>query len=273
MAAGRPEHPAGPVAPSIQLPFSVGTTSFVLFDHALPNVEWLAGKVDDIQLLLLEPDGDLPSAADIERMKAVAALYGLSFTVHLPNLMAAGSNDAQRAAVDAAARLMALSAPLDPFGWVVHLDPGVPEPGPDRDRWIERGADSVVRLARAFGGDVAKVRVENQQARDLAPNRDVAAASGCRLCLDLGHVLAAGADPFAAVDAHLPEADHLHVHGVADRDHRALEHFPDLGRLVERLVACDFAGVFTIEVFGQDPFERSMAALRRAIRELDGGTG
>jgi len=37
-------------------PFRVGATSYVLPDHILPNVEYLAPMVDDVELVLFETD-------------------------------------------------------------------------------------------------------------------------------------------------------------------------------------------------------------------------
>ena len=38
------------------LPFRLGTTSYILPDDILPNGRYLAGKVDDVELVLYEVD-------------------------------------------------------------------------------------------------------------------------------------------------------------------------------------------------------------------------
>ena len=45
--------------------FRIGTTSYVIPDDILPNVEYLASRVDDVQLVLFETDeygSNLPDA-------------------------------------------------------------------------------------------------------------------------------------------------------------------------------------------------------------------
>ena len=52
-------------------PFRVGATSYVIPDHILPNVEYLAPLVDDVELVLFETDeygSNLPDTSVIERL-------------------------------------------------------------------------------------------------------------------------------------------------------------------------------------------------------------
>ena len=39
-----------------ELPFRLGTTSYIIPDDILPNVRYLAGKVKDIELVLFDID-------------------------------------------------------------------------------------------------------------------------------------------------------------------------------------------------------------------------
>ena len=45
------ENPPG--AP-VQIPFRTGATSYVIADDLLPNARYLAGKVDDMELVLFD---------------------------------------------------------------------------------------------------------------------------------------------------------------------------------------------------------------------------
>ena len=68
-------------------PFRIGTTSYIIPDEIIPNVRYLAGLVDDIELVLFEVDdgpNNLPDAAAIKELQSLAARHQLTYTVHLP---------------------------------------------------------------------------------------------------------------------------------------------------------------------------------------------
>ncbi len=67
-------------------PFRFGTTSYIVPDEIIPNVEFLKERVDDIELVLFESDefSNLPSEDDIRRLANTADEHGLSYSVHLP---------------------------------------------------------------------------------------------------------------------------------------------------------------------------------------------
>jgi hypothetical protein len=68
-------------------PFRLGTTSYVLPADILPNVRFLAGKVQDVELVLFEVDdgpNNLPPPHVIAELAALAEAHALTFTVHLP---------------------------------------------------------------------------------------------------------------------------------------------------------------------------------------------
>jgi sugar phosphate isomerase/epimerase len=235
----------------------------VLPDHVVPNVEWLAGKVDDVQLLLVEPEGDVPGPAQVERLCQLASLYGHSYTVHLPTILTA-DGFRQRNRMEAMVRLIRLALPVEPLGWVVHVAPAPPTDAPERKAWRQAATALVKELASTAEIPVHSVQVENQGEQDVLAHVELAQESGAAMCMDLGHILREKGDPLAHLEAHLPLVTHLHVHGVADRDHRSLVHYPALGALLDTLVRRTFTGVFTMEVFGVEPFESSLAAVLAA---------
>jgi sugar phosphate isomerase/epimerase len=236
-------------------------------DHVLPNVEWLAGKVEDVQLLLVEPDSDLPSREDVLRLKRIHELHGNTYTVHLPTLKAV-DGEKRRHSVETLARVIDLTRPADPLGWTLHVGPSPVAPDTDVERWHEWAVTSVLDLGQLTGVLPHHLRVENLYAADLAPLRRVVSASGCQLCLDVGHVVMARGRPLDAARDHLPVTGHIHLHGVTDRDHRSVAHFPDLSGFLALLEATRFDGVLTMEVFGKEDFESSLEAYARAAREV-----
>ena len=67
--------------------FRIGTTSYIIPADILPNVEYLAPQVDDVELVLFETDeygSNLPDAALRGRLAELAHAHALTYTVHLP---------------------------------------------------------------------------------------------------------------------------------------------------------------------------------------------
>ncbi|MFH1808800.1 MAG: cobamide remodeling phosphodiesterase CbiR [Pseudomonadota bacterium] len=259
-----------PILPALSRSFRLGTSSFVLPDHLLPNVEWLQDRVDDVQILLLEPEGDLPDPDAIARMAAIGRDTGLSYSVHLPTLVALDGDPCERSA-QAVAAMLRLIEPLAPSAGVLHIVPAPPEAGDALHTWVERARCGLARIAELAGVDPLRLAVENQWAYDVACNRALAEHSGCSLCLDLGHVHYAHADPLPILAANLECTNHIHIHGVADRDHRSLEHFPPLAGILQTLQERAYQGVVTVEVFGVEAFESSLKALATSWPGSGGG--
>ncbi len=81
------------------LPFRLGTSSYIIPADILPNVQYLAGKVRDIELVLFEVDdgqNNLPSSDVLNELVRLAALYDLTYTVHLPLDLKLGADGSAR---------------------------------------------------------------------------------------------------------------------------------------------------------------------------------
>ena len=68
------------------MPCRLGTTSYIVPDEILPNLRFLADRVDDVELVLFESDeySNLPTKSDVAEMGRIANDNDLTFTVHLP---------------------------------------------------------------------------------------------------------------------------------------------------------------------------------------------
>ena len=67
--------------------FRLGTTSYIIPDEILPNVRFLAGKVQDVELVLFEVDdgqNNLPDPQTIQTLWELSHKQDMSYTVHLP---------------------------------------------------------------------------------------------------------------------------------------------------------------------------------------------
>ncbi len=242
-------------------PFRLGTTSFILPADILPNVQILAGIVDDVELLVFESDAisPLPSTAVVAALLSIQQQQPLSYTVHMPvdvNLLHPDPGF-RRAETNKWIRVAERMRPLQPKRFVLHL-PTLPEEEKARKAILQE-------LEHLCSGGVTpqQICVENTQ-DDLLRWEPVIREMGLSICLDIGHLLLHGYDPLTVLDRFGSITRILHVHGVAEgKDHRDLEAL-DRSLLIELLAfACkaDPDTVFTIEVFGMKPLVRSMAVL------------
>ena len=70
----------------MQIPFRIGTTSYIIEDDLVANARFLADKVSDMQLVLFDlPDGpsNLPTPQTVAELAQIGRLSGLTYSVHL----------------------------------------------------------------------------------------------------------------------------------------------------------------------------------------------
>ncbi|MCK9293649.1 MAG: TIM barrel protein [Desulfobulbaceae bacterium] len=241
-------------------PWRIGATSFVIPAGIEENVRYLAGRVDDIQLLFFESPGHcrLPQQIDVNLLQGLAQEHDLSYTVHLPSDIQPGSSEEglRQAAVDEIVRLMAGLAPLQPLCYDLHL---ALQPGLARDPWLGNIDDFLGRLKKDLGRERALVAIENIN-YPFNEVRPLVREHGFALCADIGHGLFYGEEP-DRLFADIPRAAHIHYHGIRDgRDHQALgpEQQACSNRLGQVLHAAGFTGVVTLEVYRSAELQASL---------------
>lgn len=267
------------------LPFRVGTTSYIVPDDLLPNAEFLAPQVQDMQMVLFDvPDGpsNLPSPAAIAALAALGKARDLTYTVHLIHDLRLYDEDRTLSLVLAKAQqVIDLTLPLAPPAWVCHLDgrsvrhlhPGTPDLSPHDSRewakWVTETAAALEQVC-AWAGNGYRVAVENLEG--YAPDFvvPVVARTAAGRCLDVGHLWLDGVDPLPHLDAALSRLRVLHLHGVDPQrktDHCSLAYADpaQLDAVLGRLLAAGYDGVVCLEVFEQEDFHSSLAALAAAI--------
>ncbi len=139
----------------------IGTTSYIIPpDDILPNVRYLADKVDDIELVLFESEemSNLPDEKTIRELSLLGESHDLSYTVHFPLDIYPGSRDQQERSrfLRTIERIVTLTEPLNPFGYVLHLTPPesyglVPSP-PNPKRWTTCLIRVLKCWSRSMGG-------------------------------------------------------------------------------------------------------------------------
>ncbi|MEA4909364.1 MAG: cobamide remodeling phosphodiesterase CbiR [Anaerolineaceae bacterium] len=275
----------------LAFPFRLGTTSYILPDEILPNVRFLAGQVQDVELVLFEVDdgpSNLPSAAEIAELNALAAEHGLSYTVHLPlDLRLGEGGSEQHVSLEKARRVIECTRPLSPWAYVLHLDGRRVQHGAGSAayaEWVEQSRRAL-EITAAWAGEAGRLAVENLEG--YPPDFWQPVLEGCAAgrCVDIGHLWRDHLDPLPWLAQALPRARVLHLHGVGQRDHQSLAFTPpqELDRLVAFLLRVEsppngafpcpegYGGVVTLEVFNESDFRSSQAALLASLERVRQG--
>ncbi len=292
--------------------FRIGTTSYIIPADILLNVEFLAPRVDDIELVLFETDehgSNLPDAALCDRLNALAAAHGLTYTVHLPlDLRLGDDGEEMHISLIKARRVIEATAELQPFAYTLHLalPPTPPLPGEGRPyspslagrgpggrsfagrepggsslemapedgalgRWQEN-ARRALEIVCGWLDEPERLCVENLERWDPEAFAPIVRALPVSRTIDIGHLWLQGADPLDHLAAWADRARVIHLHGIAERDHASLAHVP-AGQLdpVIAFLAERFSGVLTLEVFNEADLASSQAALAAAISRTGRG--
>jgi sugar phosphate isomerase/epimerase len=254
-----------------RLPFRLGATSYVIPDEILPNVEFLAGQVDDIELIIFESHeiSNLPDEDTVRRLVDLAGEHDLTYTVHLPLDTHPGHEDPEvrRQSLGKCLRVAERLDPVAPFAYVLHLhgnQRGDP-PAEDLEQWQAHVRESLQQLCGHV--DPARVAVETLD-YDFVHIDEIVEEAGAAVCLDVGHLLVNGHSLERALDDLLPRTRVVHLHGVRGQDdHEAITHLPDgmLPDFLQRLNDGQGERVVTLEVFRRDDFEESVGVLREAV--------
>jgi sugar phosphate isomerase/epimerase len=259
--------------------FRIGATSFVHPASWIDNVERLADRVEDIELLLFDIDGPhgLPSARERAELRAAKQRHHLSYSVHLPLAPSLASRDEARrlAGIEGALRALAVARELDAEHCVFHVYLGdyegdaAIEARADLDGFRERASDSIERILST--GIAARTLCVEQLDYDLTLLWPVIERYDLSIALDIGHLHRDQQRLRERVQLLLPRTRIVQWHGTepGGRDHRSLAHFPraDAQWLIETLLAIDFDGVLTLEVFRPDDFETSLAITHALLSE------
>jgi sugar phosphate isomerase/epimerase len=259
-----------------QLPFRLGTTSYIIPDDILPNVCYLVDKVDDIELVLFEVDdgpNNLPSAEVVSELARLAKIHQLTYTVHLPlDLKLASGGAEQSVSLQKARRVIDCTCELNPWAYVLHLDARQVKDQPSSavmSRWQEQSAQAL-EIVAGWTGSMPRLAVENLEGYPPDTNLPVLERSGASACLDIGHLWLDGHNPLEHLIKMLPVTRVIHIHGIKERDHRSLAAMPadKLDAIFSYLLAQDYNGVLTLEVFSEADFISSLAAIDDSLGRI-----
>jgi sugar phosphate isomerase/epimerase len=239
-----------------QYPFRLGTSSYIIPADILPNVRYLADKVQDIELVLFEVEdaSNLPDTAQIAELRDLAAAHDLTYTVHLPlDLRLADDGSPRHVSLEKARKVIECTRALDPWAYVVHLDGRAILNGatPQATRHWQDQAVQALELAAGWAGAARKLAIENLEGYPLDFHQAVLERIEVSRTVDVGHLWLDGHDPLPFLRQALPRTRVIHIHGLAERDHQSLAHVPPqkLRAVLDELTHANYTGVFTLEIF------------------------
>ncbi len=251
-----------------ELPFRLGTTSYIIPDDILPNVRYLADKVDDIELVLFDVEdySNLPSPTLVNELNRIAGDAGLTYTVHLPlDLKFTRADERADVSIEKALKTIGATERLGPIAYVAHLDshqigPAEREPS---EELVENCLSALEKIAPTLP-DRKKLAIENLESYPGEWNDEVIRRFGASNCVDIGHLWLRGRDPLPYLRERLPVTSVVHLHGIADRDHRSLtaQSKNQVQLIWQELLRQNYRGVVTLEIFNEADFVSSMDLLR-----------
>lgn len=258
-----------------QFPFRVGTTSYIIPDEIIPNIEYLKDKVDDVELVLFESDemSNLPSDDDVAKLQDIGEGYDLTYSIHLPLDVYLGSADTaiRERSVEKCRRVIELTQVLNPSAYVMHAEagPGINVNGfsdGEKKGFAHNFHASLERLFSGISVQSSEFCVETLN-YPLEILDDVISSFGLSVTLDIGHLELYGFAVQEHLDRYLQDTRVLHMHGIRDgKDHKGLQFMraETLDIVMRRLSETgDASRVFTMEIFSEDDFNASCAELMK----------
>ncbi len=254
----------------------LGTTSYIIPDDILPNVRYLADKVDDIELVLFESEAmsNLPDRSTIKALASLAKEHQLTYTVHFPLDIHPGSQSIveRNRFVDSIQRIVDLTSSLDPFAYVLHLTPEEygRSPASDVDRWLSALKESLRSMLERCGIPSRMFCAETLSypfslVLPLIEEFDLS------ITLDVGHIWLMGYDMEENLSSLLPRTRVAHLHGVhGGKDHLGLDkgNAAQIARFLaalEQQMKQDMVErVLTLEVFSEADLASSLSLLQES---------
>lgn len=262
--------------------FKLATTSFIVPDYIVPNVEKLGPYMDEIELLVFEsrPQKVIPSPQEVKRLLELAQEHNHSYNVHLPVDINPADPDKQKRQ-KACDTLMVVFERFERLAVSTHtLHLPMPEKirtgrlKHDAVKQWQQDATSGIECLLERGIDPGKISIEtlDYPFEYLEP---VVSQCNLTICADLGHLIKYDFDYQKLFHVQASNIPLIHLHGVdlekpRKKDHQSVDRLPTahLDRVIDLL--CRFTGVVSIEVFNLGHLQRSLALLSKRFAPMPG---
>ncbi len=260
--------------------FRLGTTSFIVPDHIIPNVIRLGSFFDEIELLLFEsfPLDVLSSKADVKTLLSLAGDLNLTYNIHLPTDVSLSdeSSRKRRAAADTLLRVMDRFDLLTPSTHTLHLEMPLSirqdmENRKKREKWMNTTREGLAGFLSGLP-DPSIISVETLD-YPFPYVESLIKEFHLSVCLDAGHQIRYGHDLLQTFETHMSRIPLIHLHGVDSsgpekKDHKALDLLSQEEILKIVRVLENFRGVVSLEVFNLENLTRSLSVLSRYFQDI-----
>ena len=209
--------------------------------------------MDEVELLLFESKStqSLPEHEEIQALKQIKRDQKVGYNAHLPvDAPLAATNDRHRKeAVDRIRRVIALTRPLDPSSYTLHIPPppATREPA-DFAAWQGAVRDSLEQIVQGWNSALT-LAIENlnyplEWLETIIFDLDLA------VCMDVGHLIVHGCRLDAFCSRFGGRIALMHLHGVqGKKDHLALDRLQRRHQLQILSFLETFTGTVSLEVF------------------------
>lgn len=258
----------------LELPFRVGTTSYIIEDDLVANATFLAERVQDMQLVLFDlPEGqsNLPDAPTIRALQTIGCDHDFSFTVHLMDDLRLMTCDGRKSpSIERGRKVIELTRDLMPQAYVLHLDGKEFRASNFTPSALTHWQDEVLQALELVGqwaGDPALLAVENLESYPPEFVTPIVERLPVSRCVDVGHLWLDGHNALPHLQSALHRTRVVHIHGVNKRDHVSLAHSePEaLDAVISTLLKARFDGVVTLEIFELPDFETSITSFLESV--------
>ena len=159
---------------------------------------------------------------------------------------------------------------LNPWAYVLHLDGRSVKDSKDDQvllQWQDQSVQAL-KIVADWAGGTEKLAVENLEGYPIDFLSPVLERVSVSRCVDIGHLWLDGIDPVPYLHAALPRTRVIHLHGIAERDHRSLAFMPQekVQIVLRELIRTNYQGVLTLEVFSQDDFLSSLDTIEKVLQ-------
>ncbi len=260
--------------------FRLGTTSFIIPDHIIPNVMKFGPFFDEIELLVFESDplDVLPSKEDVKTLFSLSRDLNLAYNIHLPTdvSLSGESPEKRQTAADTLLRVVERFSPLNSSTHTLHLEmPESLRQNMGDQKQIKDWINTTREGLKIFLSDIPDPGIISVETLNYPFSfiESLIKEFHLSVCLDAGHQIRYGYDFFQTFNDYPSRVPMIHLHGVdgskgIKKDHKGLDVLSE--DQIENIIKLlePFTGVVSLEVFDLENLNRSLSVLSRYFQDI-----